>query len=557
VWNDCRKGRISLAAATILTHLNVLKIHRAENEFFETFLSNTPPDGPKDWETIFGVMFGLGLEVMAKRASRPEKDHIKSPKGDEVRADDEARPKPQGADFLHLTLLPVKNTLERFVQATFTVDGDYVAWPQPIPCSREYDQTIQEEDRLLSQLLLDLQLLDYNTKLPALYPDTRFSAFGLALEDVFITALRPVWTEDYVTVTSVATAQIMLDIHASCKAELPLFYEEFSRTYDFTVKFLGHEPDPNCQPNERKLTWNSSDADRITQNRPFIERIGYPSLPRTKDHMLKFSRRPQVSRKWTTTSDGTPAHDLQGCLSSETERQPGMAIAHMIQPAAEEDFALSHNPLYSGSAILMLLMECSTAGLDLANHHLSIFAVAHLYNAVRQLKLLEQPWPIMDRIIELHKRAIFADVVPSTLEYIKARMKYRVGHGKDRRSKTQPQYFMQIPKLSETLSLLLDSDDTDQARALLEMERHMNDTARHGGVSSGTPDLGQTAKGQTNLRRTVGGALEDISIDYATLTNQCHWLLGDMRKYRDLELRLRDRPSAFEDVSTQAGDHFD
>jgi hypothetical protein len=48
VWNDCRKGRISLAAATILTHLNVLKIHRAENEFFETFLSNTPPDGPKD-----------------------------------------------------------------------------------------------------------------------------------------------------------------------------------------------------------------------------------------------------------------------------------------------------------------------------------------------------------------------------------------------------------------------------------------------------------------------------------------------------------------------------
>jgi hypothetical protein len=234
-----------------------------------------------------------------------------------------------------------------------------------------------------------------------------------------------------------------------------------------------------------------------------------------------------------------------------------MAIAHMIRPAAKEDFALSCNPLYSGSAILMLLMECSTAGLDLANHHLSIFAVAHVYNDVRQLKLLEQSCPIMDRIIELHRRAIFADVVPSTLEDIKARMKYRVGHSKDRGDKTQPQYFMQIPKLSETLSLLLDSDDTDQARALLEMEGHMNDTARHGGVSSGTPDLGQTAKGQTNLRRTLEDALEDISLDYTTLTNQCHRLLGDMRKYWGLELRLRDRPSAFEDVSTRAGDHFD
>jgi hypothetical protein len=260
-------------------------------------------------------MFGLGLEIMAERASRPKKYHIKSPKGDEARADDEARPKPQGANFLHLTLLPVKNTLEKFVQATFTVEGDYVAWPQPIPCSREYDQTIQEADRLLSQLLLNLQLLDYNTKLPALYPDTRFSAFGLALEDVFITALRPVWTEDHITVTSVATAQIMLDIHASCKAELPLFYKEFYRTYDFTVKFLGHEPDPNCQPNERKLTWNFPDADRITQNRPFIKRIGYPSLPRTKDHMLKFSRRPtrsprlSIIQNRTTTGHGDCAHD--------------------------------------------------------------------------------------------------------------------------------------------------------------------------------------------------------------------------------------------------------
>jgi hypothetical protein len=55
----------------------------------------------------------------------------------------------------------------------------------------------------------------------------------------------------------------------------------------------------------------------------------------------------------------------------------------------------------------------------------------------------------------------------------------------------------------------------------------------------------------------VEDALEDISIDCATLTNQCHRLLGDMRKYWDLELRLRDRPNAFEDVSTQAGDHFD
>jgi hypothetical protein len=39
----------------------------------------------------------------------------------------------------------------------------------------------------------------------------------------------------------------------------------------------------------------------------------------------------------------------------------------------------------------------------------------------------------MDRVIELHKRTIFADAVPTTLEDMKARMKYRLGEGKDRR----------------------------------------------------------------------------------------------------------------------------
>lgn len=59
--------------------------------------------------------------------------------------------------------------------------------------------------------------------------------------------------------------------------------------------------------------------------------------------------------------------------------------------------------------------------------HLSIFVTAHLYNALRQLNLVEIQSPEFERIIDLHKGAIFANDVPVTPADMYRRMAYRTG----------------------------------------------------------------------------------------------------------------------------------
>ena len=49
----------------------------------------------------------------------------------------------------------------------------------------------------------------------------------------------------------------------------------------------------------------------------------------------------------------------------------------------------NRNPLYCGTILLNLAAMTEEAGVALANHHLSIFGTAHLYNAMRQLDLTQ------------------------------------------------------------------------------------------------------------------------------------------------------------------------
>lgn len=82
-----------------------------------------------------------------------------------------------------------------------------------------------------------------------------------------------------------------------------------------------------------------------------------------------------------------------------------------LEPRLNEDtqFLLNFNPLYAGTAAFNLALEPEEAGVGLANHHMSIFVTAHLYNALRQQKLIDIRWPTLDRIIALQKGPMFAD----------------------------------------------------------------------------------------------------------------------------------------------------
>ena len=67
------------------------------------------------------------------------------------------------------------------------------------------------------------------------------------------------------------------------------------------------------------------------------------------------------------------------------------------------------------------------AGINLANHHLSIFAMAHLYNICRQTKTIQGEWPELDRIIQLHIGQLFAGQLPTRPSECHTRLSMRMG----------------------------------------------------------------------------------------------------------------------------------
>lgn len=133
-----------------------------------------------------------------------------------------------------------------------------------------------------------------------------------------------------------------------------------------------------------------------------------------------------------------------------------------IQPSPDNDFAMIHNPLLSGSILLRLMLEYHELGLALANHHLSIFTVAHMYNGLRQLRMLDASWPVMGRIIELHKKAIFANDILTKTSDMADRFSYRIdAYDKQKRHDAVDRYTFQKPSSIQPLHLLLQEGDNN------------------------------------------------------------------------------------------------
>ena len=118
--------------------------------------------------------------------------------------------------FKGLMYLPIGRALMRILQRQNLFD--IIDWPVPImPMSFNYIaklelldaphmKKIQEEDRLLCQLLLEVCLMDVSKK----------SVLLPAFKDVFTDAMYPVWKEGKVSVRSVFAARIHPDILDTC-----------------------------------------------------------------------------------------------------------------------------------------------------------------------------------------------------------------------------------------------------------------------------------------------------------------------------------------------------
>lgn len=137
-------------------------------------------------------------------------------------------------DFI---FLPAVRILLKYMQLTALEKN--IQWPQPISPSSFHFPTAEKvgnraaetkrlayEDKLLTQLLLELQLPDQ-----AIRGVGSKSRSGMPVEEIlppqqeiFLQIMRPHWWKKQLSVTAVVMAQILLVINRDCGSKLPRFY---------------------------------------------------------------------------------------------------------------------------------------------------------------------------------------------------------------------------------------------------------------------------------------------------------------------------------------------
>lgn len=113
-------------------------------------------------------------------------------------------------------------------------------------------------------------------------------------------------------------------------------------------------------------------------------------------------------------------------LDPSAEDRQAFAKTHVVPPD-DCNFYRKSNPLTSGNLVLDMIKYQASAHARYAVLQHEVFAMCHLYNALLQLRILTDPWPMLDRIIDLHLKPLFLGVCPSTAK--DALSRFMLAHG--------------------------------------------------------------------------------------------------------------------------------
>lgn len=548
VWKDSVSGRTSLVSATIITQSMVTHMRRAEQELCSQLFPDISPDD--SYAALASIL--VEATIISKGLHPGGGSHVNVTPFD---------------DFI---FLPVARTLQKYMNLAALKNK--LQWPQSImPLSIHFSldsenadtrtaehKKLMRDDRLLTQLLLDAQLPDQvangaGKKALNLVPVEEIRP---AQEDIFLRTMRPLWFKQELSVTTVVMAQIMLDIHHACGPKVPRFYGQLTHSRKYSSDSFDFQVLADGGIKTGGVNWTHSESGNLSKMHTLLRRIEKPGPSMMKGIMMDVKTTPKIYT-WSNTTpefrkdfrEKYGGFDENLRPSSELERQVDEAMNNsewnFIKPSPDNDFLMTHNPLYSGSAMLKLLLDYHHLGLALANHHMSIFLAAHLYNALRQLKMLKTSWPVMDRIIELHKKAIFANDIPTKTFDMADRLSYRIDaeNKRQKRHHLDAKYEFKAPTSIEPLRMILEADVSTQARALFKIEQNLEHQEKTSNEIASISRNLQHGKPQTtperyvkSLEKVLSPVLDDLSIDYVRLTKKCIALLDRFRTMWNIEI---------------------
>lgn len=308
----------------------------------------------------------------------------------------------------------------------------------------DIEKVIRRDENLYCTLV-ELAQLHYVSADPVpleQYPGDR-RLFQSASQDPLVGALHPVWTREELNLTSVFAAEITLDIKEICDA-FPASRPSYDHLYDrsFTLLGLGKrgesELDSIVVPTEDSpLVRGAGDDGWLIKVKKILEKVTCMIPDKNiadqddTDVFCTIALRGTDNTEYTVAVpwqeefadvDSTEALEIYGgldpkALSYSTEEYQRIRLFKFIYAprGARGRYTENNYPLFITirQAFMETLIE--SAGIEVMNvdKH-GVGSMAHLYNASRQLGLGNLRWPAMDRIIELHRVALFAGDAPTT-----------------------------------------------------------------------------------------------------------------------------------------------
>lgn len=180
-----------------------------------------------------------------------------------------------------------------------------------------------------------------------------------ALDDAFSRILRPVWLEGKISITSVFASRMVLDILNICK-DGQKFHADMLAMHSYAYSSFGFsQQNDTVQIDEFK--WLHEATALIEDSYNILDKIKTHPISKLKMAKLEADRMfPQFSNP------------------PGSGQRLGAEQFDFLKPSQDLDFSVTHSPVLCSSATLKLALKYHTAGISLANQHLSIFFCAHL-----------------------------------------------------------------------------------------------------------------------------------------------------------------------------------
>lgn len=233
-----------------------------------------------------------------------------------------------------------------------------------------------------------------------------------------------------------------------------------------------------------------------------------------------------------------------------------------IKHAVEPDFLLTHNPMASGTLEFIVALGMEHAGTTLASHHHSIFAIAHLYNAIRQCGRTDLSWAELEKIMNNQMSVLFAGELPTTPKTFHTRFALQMGFSaknfaRNQRHNNGPLFApgkQYGPQLSDTqTSKILDdyvSGRTSLASTIHRLEALIRDSERARPTDKRTVKRHLTPMEVLGrVREWLSATIPQIQINYIGMTRTCNKLLREMHARLEAELEIEHRLVRSEDTN--------